>query len=105
MHDLLTYQLLPKECSTFPVAIGNMVGLLPVIMEADHSIENDSSIAESSLVVAKSSAFSEANTSIRLKATLGLHYELEVYWRDIWQRGWEVTVTGKLSRLKQEISI
>ena len=81
-----------------------MVGVLPVIMEADHSIENDSSIAKSSLV-AKSSAFSEANTSIRLKATLGLHYELEMYWRDIWRRGWEVTVTGKLSRLKQEISI
>lgn len=88
------------------VELGNMVGLLLVIMEADHPIENkDSSIAESSLV-AKSSAFSEANTSIRLKATLDETHAFITKcigeW-NIWQRGWEVIVTRKLPRLKQEI--
>lgn len=74
------------------VELGNMVGLLLVIMEADHPIENkDSSIAESSLV-AKSSAFSEANTSIRLKATLDETHAFITKcigeW-NIWQRGWK----------------
>ncbi len=88
------------------VELGNMVALLLVMMEADHPIENnDSSIARSSLV-AKSSASSEANTSIRLKATLDETHAFITKcigeW-NIWQRGWEVIVTRKLPRLKQEL--
>ena len=85
-----------------------MVGLLLVIMEAGHwhPIENnDSSIAEYSQV-AMSSAFSKLDTSIRLKATLD---ETHAFTKkcieewNIWQRGWEVIVTQRLPRLKQEI--
>jgi hypothetical protein len=90
------------------VELGNMVGLLLVIMESDHPIEDeDSSIPESPLtVVAKSSPFSEANTSLRLKATLEETHAFITKcigeW-NVWQRGWEVIVTRKLPRLKQEI--
>jgi len=88
------------------VELGNMVALLLVMMEADHPIEkNDSSIGRSSLV-AKSSAFSEANTSVRLKATLDETHAFITKcigeW-NVWQRGWEVIVTRKLPRLKQEL--
>jgi hypothetical protein len=88
------------------VELGNMVALLLVMMEADHPVENnDSPIAKSS-VVAKSSAFSEVNTSVRLKATLDETHAFITKcigeW-NIWQRGWEVIVTRKLPRLKQEL--
>ena len=88
------------------VELGNMVALLLVMMEADYPNEsNGSSIAGSSLVT-KSSAFSEANTSVRLKATLDETHAFIMKctgeW-NIWQRGWEVVVTRKLPRLKQDL--
>jgi len=86
------------------VELGNMVALLLVMMEADHPIESGS-VAGSS-VVAKPSAFSEANTSVRLKATLDETHAFITKcigeW-NIWQRGWEVIVTRKLPRLKQDL--
>jgi hypothetical protein len=85
--------------------LGNMVGLLLVIVEADDSIgNNDSSIAGSSLVT-KSSAIDEANTWVRLRATLDETHAFITKcgeW-NILQRGWEVIVTRKLPRLKQEL--
>ena len=90
------------------VELGNMVGLLLVMMEADHSIENNDSSIAGSYLEAKSSAFSEANTSLwlKVKATLDETHAFITKcigeW-NIWQRGWEVIVTRKLPRLKQEI--
>jgi len=88
------------------VELGNMVALLLVMMEADHPIENDDSSSTGSTLVSKSSAFSGANTSVRLKATLDETHAFITKcigeW-NIWQRGWEAIVTRKLPRLKQEL--
>lgn len=86
--------------------LGNMVRLLLAVMEADHAIENNNSSTAGSSPLAKSSVFSGANTSVRLKATLDETHAFILKctgeW-NVWQQGWEAIVTQKVPRLKQEI--
>jgi hypothetical protein len=107
IHTINNVRQFRRQC----VELGNMVALLLVMMDADHVGESDSSIAEGDRTPEeekkkKRSAFNEANTSTRLKATLNeIHIfvgKCIVEW-NVWQRGWEVIVIRKLPRLKQEL--
>jgi hypothetical protein len=110
LHQILQAIKEVKQFKRQCVELGNIVGLLLLVMDADQDDSSNAGNEPTSAVQRQQkrpSAFRDANTSARLKQTLD---EIHVFVGkclidrgNLLQRGWEIFIDRNLPRLKQEL--